>query len=46
LARPARRPAFSVLDTSRLGELLGRRLPDWRDALARYLHTVQQEVKG
>ena len=46
LARPARRPAFSVLDTSRLGELLGRRLPEWRDALARYLHTVQQEVKG
>jgi len=37
LARPARRPAYSVLDTGRLEWLLGRRLPDWRDALARYV---------
>jgi len=37
LARPARRPAFSVLDTSRLQQLLGHSLPHWRDALARYL---------
>ncbi len=37
LARPARRPAFSVLDTSRLEMVLGRRLPHWRDALARYM---------
>jgi len=40
LARPARRPAFSVLDTGRLEHLLGRRLPHWRDALARYLAEV------
>jgi len=40
LARPARRPAFSVLDTGRLERLLGRRLPHWRDALARYLAEV------
>ena len=40
LARPARRPAFSVLDTSRLAQLLGRRLPHWRDALTRYLDEV------
>ncbi len=50
LARPARRPAFSVLDTSRLEQALGRRLPHWRDALTRYLHSVAatngQEVKG
>ena len=32
-----RRPAYSVLDTSRLERLLGRRLPAWKDALARYL---------
>jgi dTDP-4-dehydrorhamnose reductase len=32
-----RRPAYSVLDTSKLNRLLGRRLPPWKDALARYL---------
>jgi dTDP-4-dehydrorhamnose reductase len=32
-----RRPAYSVLDTSKLHRLLGRRLPPWKDALARYL---------
>jgi dTDP-4-dehydrorhamnose reductase len=36
-ARAAPRPAFSVLDTGRLAALLGRRLPEWRDALARHL---------
>jgi dTDP-4-dehydrorhamnose reductase len=35
--RPAKRPRYSVLDTSRLNQLIGRRLPDWQDALARYL---------
>ncbi len=35
--RPARRPRYSVLDTSRLRAILGRDLPGWRDALARYL---------
>jgi dTDP-4-dehydrorhamnose reductase len=39
-ARPAPRPAFSVLDAGKLAALLGRRLPDWRDALARYLAVV------
>ena len=37
LARPAKRPAYSVLDTSRLRQLLGRELPHWREALARYV---------
>jgi dTDP-4-dehydrorhamnose reductase len=35
--RPAPRPAYSVLDTGRLQSVLGRALPPWRDALARYL---------
>jgi dTDP-4-dehydrorhamnose reductase len=37
LARPARRPAYSVLHTGWLEHVLGRRLPHWRDALARYM---------
>jgi dTDP-4-dehydrorhamnose reductase len=35
--RPAPRPAYSVLDISRLSGLLGRSMPPWEDALARYL---------
>ncbi len=35
--RPARRPEFSVLDTTLLRSLIGRELPNWRDALERYL---------
>ena len=37
---PARRPAFSVLDGSKLATRFGVRLPDWRDALA----AVQREL--
>jgi len=37
LARPAKRPAFSVLDGSKLAQTLGHELPHWRDALARYV---------
>ena len=37
LARPAKRPAYSVLDTGQLRQALGHELPHWRDALARYV---------
>jgi dTDP-4-dehydrorhamnose reductase len=37
--RPAPRPTYSVLDTSRLGALTGGQLPSWQDALGRYLET-------
>ena len=37
LGRPAKRPAYSVLDTSLLQRTLGHGLPHWRDALARYV---------
>lgn len=37
LGRPARRPAYSVLDTSRLEHALGHGMPHWRDALGRYV---------
>jgi dTDP-4-dehydrorhamnose reductase len=39
-ASALRRPAYSVLDTTKLFELIGRRLPPWRDGLARYLRRV------
>jgi dTDP-4-dehydrorhamnose reductase len=35
--RPAHRPEYSVLDSSRLAALRGRRLAPWRDALRAYL---------
>ena len=37
LDRPAARPAYSVLDTSRLTALRGAPLPHYRDAVRRYL---------
>ncbi len=37
---PAKRPAYSVLDNSKLAAAFGIRLPDWRDALAQ----VQEDL--
>ncbi|HXS81348.1 MAG TPA: dTDP-4-dehydrorhamnose reductase [Methylomirabilota bacterium] len=37
LGRPAKRPAYSVLDTGLLQRTLGHGMPHWRDALARYV---------
>lgn len=36
-----RRPAYSVLATSKLKSLIGRRLPRWEDALARYIEATR-----
>ncbi len=36
-ARPARRPAYSVLDASRFRGIVGADLPPWQDAVARHL---------
>ena len=33
----ARRPAYSVLDNSKLTKTIGKELPAWQDALKRYL---------
>ena len=41
LARPAARPAWSVLDTSLLTAVRGRSLPHYRDALGRYMAIEQ-----
>ncbi|MCX5678000.1 MAG: dTDP-4-dehydrorhamnose reductase [Candidatus Omnitrophica bacterium] len=37
LARPARRPAMSVMDNSKFSKFTGYRMPDWKIALKEYL---------
>jgi dTDP-4-dehydrorhamnose reductase len=39
--RPAKRPAWSVLDTTRSDNLLGP-LPGWEDALDRFLDEIEE----
>lgn len=41
LARPAHRPAYSVLDTSSYTKQTGQTPPSWQDALRRYLENRQ-----
>jgi dTDP-4-dehydrorhamnose reductase len=38
--RAARRPPYSLLDTSRYAAAVGRRMPPWRDALVRCLRSA------
>jgi len=40
LARPAQRPAYSVLDGSWCEHVTGHRMPHWKDAVDRYLGSV------
>lgn len=41
----ARRPGFSVLDTSKLAGAIGGPLPSWKDSLAEYLATRSDDVR-
>lgn len=38
---PARRPYFSAMSSIRLSKILGRHLPDWRDAIDRFVRTME-----
>ena len=39
-AAPAPRPCYSVLDSSKAEELLGRKMTPWREALKKFLKDV------
>ncbi len=41
--RPARRPAWSALDTTRYESLVGSPPPTWQDALDRFLEALRQD---
>lgn len=43
---PAKRPAYSVLDTSKLERLLGGPLPSWKDALERFAEEETRPETG
>ncbi len=39
---PAMRPAYSILDTSKIKEMLNLEIPFWKDSLEKCLHTLQK----
>lgn len=43
LSRPARRPAYSVLDVGRFEALVGRRVESWHNGLESYLPWLERE---
>jgi dTDP-4-dehydrorhamnose reductase len=43
--RPARRPAYSAMDTTRLTKMLGREPLDWREGLRRHLAEIGYAVE-
>jgi len=45
-ARPARRPANSTLSNLLYQQVTGHRLPDWQDAVRRYLHSRAAAASG
>jgi dTDP-4-dehydrorhamnose reductase len=44
--RPAPRPAYSVLDTTRLSDALGHSFRPWKEALAEYMPHLLEELRG
>jgi dTDP-4-dehydrorhamnose reductase len=44
--RPARRPAYSVLDHQAFEQVTGHRMPHWRDAVDRYLQSHVPAATG
>jgi len=45
-SRPARRPPYSVLDTTRVERVLGSKLPHWKDALRTFLDALEASEKS
>ena len=36
----AKRPAYSVLDNTKLERVTGAKMPDWKDSIAKFIHTL------
>ncbi len=44
LNRPAKRPKMSILDNSKFNQIYGKTLPNWKDALKRYITSCATET--